>query len=86
MIGGPAHDAGLQGGDLIIAIDGILVRGIGDRVLQDLELIPRELVHMTIQRKGQEQTLAVRPLKRQSTESRSPSGPWEKYQTSPAKP
>jgi hypothetical protein len=66
MHGGPAHDAGIQRGDLIIAIDGIPVRGVGDRVLLDLQLIPRDLVSMTVERNGQEQTLIVRPLKRQS--------------------
>ena len=86
MNGGPAHDADLQRGDLIIAIDGIPVRGVGDRVLQDLQLIPRDLVSMTIERNGQEQTLTVRPLKRQSNESLSPRGPLEKYQTSPSSP
>lgn len=72
MNGGPAHDADLQRGDLIIAIDGIPVRGVGDRVLRDMQLIPRDLVSMTIGRNGQEQTLTVRPLKRQSNESLSP--------------
>lgn len=86
MYGGPAHDAGLQRGDLIIAIDGIPVRGVGDRVLRDLQLIPRDLVSMTIERDGQEQTLTVRPLKRQSNESLSQRGPLEKYQTSPSNP
>jgi len=72
----PAYNAGLQRGDIIIAIDGIPVHRGGDKVMQDLEMIPRELVHITIERKGQEQTFAVRPLKRNSMEATS----------SPAKP
>jgi len=60
----PAHNVGLQRGDIITAIDGIPVRRQGDKVMQDLEIIPRELVHITIQRKGQEQTFAVRPSQR----------------------
>ena len=72
----PADNAGIQRGDFIIAIDGIPVRGMGDRVLQDLEMTPRELVHITIQRNGREQTLALRPLKRNSLEkSSSPTKP-----------
>ncbi|TMQ31755.1 MAG: PDZ domain-containing protein [Nitrospirae bacterium] len=74
MVGGPAHDAGLQRGDLLIVIDGIPVRGGGDRVLQDLELIPRELVQITIQRNGREQTLAVRPIRRNTIENSSSPG------------
>ena len=69
--GSPAHLSGIQYGDLITAIDGMPVRGMGDRVLQDLEMIQRELVHITIQRKGQEQTLPVRPLRRNSIEKSS---------------
>ncbi len=69
MYGGPAHDAGLQRGDQLVAIDGVLVHGVGDRVLQDSQLFSRDLVSMTIKRNGQEQTLVVRPLKRQSSES-----------------
>jgi len=65
LIGGPAYNAGLRQGDIITAVDGIPVRA-GDPVLRDLDMIPRELYHLTIQREGREQTLAVRPVRRNS--------------------
>jgi S1-C subfamily serine protease len=93
LINSPAYNAGLQQGDIITAVDGIPVRGIGDRALRDLDIAPRELFHYTIERQGQEQTLAVRPKVPAwmrdpvvGNESSSPSGPWEHYQSSPAKP
>ena len=77
FLGGPASNAGIRRGDFIIAVDGIPVRSsIDDRVLEDLEITPRELVQITIQRNGQEQTFAVRPLKPSSI----------KKSLSPAKP
>jgi PDZ domain len=68
MFVGPAYNAGLRQGDIITAVDGIPVHGVGDPVLRDLDMIPRELVHMTIEREGREQTLAVRPVRRNRTE------------------
>ena len=67
----PSQHAGIREGDLITAIDGNPVRW-GDRILYDIEMIPRELAQFTIQRNGQEQTFVVRPPMRNSIE-KSPS-------------
>lgn len=66
--GGPAFLAGLQQGDIITAIDGIPIIGIGDSVLTNLDKTPAELHRYTIQRKGREQTLVVRLRARKSIE------------------
>lgn len=71
LVSSPGYYAGVRRGDIITAIDGNPVR-IGDRTLDDLEMIPRELAQITIERNGQVQTLTVRTPMRNSVE-KSPS-------------
>jgi hypothetical protein len=65
--GGPAHQAGLQGGDRLLSIDGVELRTVHDLMYVLTNSNPGDLASVTYDRAGQEVTVTVtfaRPRRR----------------------
>ena len=58
--GGPAEEAGLEGGDRIVAVDGKRVQDGVSLIVAIRTHRPGETIDLTILRNGDEQTLPVR--------------------------
>jgi serine protease Do len=55
--GSPADDAGIQQGDVLIALEGTEIGSLGDLLLTLREFAPGDTVSVTVVRNGEEQTL-----------------------------
>ncbi|MBI4610401.1 MAG: RIP metalloprotease RseP [Candidatus Rokubacteria bacterium] len=70
LAGYPAAQAGLQGGDSVVALDGAPIAS-WDELAEEIRKRPGRPVHLTLERAGQRLTLAVTP---QPTKERGPGG------------
>jgi S1-C subfamily serine protease len=65
--GGPADQAGILMGDLIVAVDGVTVAGVDDLIRQlDGERIGRT-INLDLLRHGKRRTISVTPRERQGS-------------------